>query len=288
MVTSLTALEILQIAAQYWTYTGSVTFTIGIIGNIINILVFTNLKFFRNNRCIFYLIIESISDFFYQFFSISLTILISIYGNDLTGNSLIWCRLKYLLAQSFGLITFSMICFESADQFFSTNCRCNLRQICTLQLAECLVFITICLWLSHSFLCSFFVNIVPSIGCIITNEIWIRYATFFFYPVLVGLLPMVIALSFSLLAYRNVRHIIRRQIPIQRRRVDRQITAMILLRVAFFVLFTLPYIIYRIYIVNISVTQANILQFAIEQLVQAIVVSVVDLNYSVIFFFIAC
>jgi hypothetical protein len=284
MSSTLVPLKILQIASQYWIYAGCITFTTGIVGNTINILVFTNLKAFRNNRCAFYLTIESISNFLYQFFSITLTILISLYGNDLTSNSLIWCKFKYLLAESFGLITFYMICFQAVDQFFSTNYRLILRQMCTLKLARCLAFTTVCLWLSHSILCSFFVNIVPSIGCIISNPIWIQYVTFFFYPVLVGLLPIFIASSFSLLAYYNVRRIVRRQIPIERRRFDRQITAMVLIHVVFFVFFTLPYIVYRIYVVNVPVTQENLLNFAIMQLLEVIVVSIVDLNYTVKYF----
>jgi hypothetical protein len=107
--------------------------------------------------------------------------------------------------------------------------------------------------------------------------------TFFFYPVLVGLLPIVIASSFSLLAFRNVRRIVRRQVPIERRRFDRQITAMILLRVVFFIFFTLPYIVHRIYIVNVPILQANLVPYAIGQLVQGIFISIADLNYTVRF-----
>ncbi|CAM2711850.1 unnamed protein product [Rotaria socialis] len=44
------------------------------------------------------------------------------------------------------------------------------------------------------------------------------------------MIPIVISALFSLLAYRNVRHIIGRQTPVFRRRLDRQLTAMILLR----------------------------------------------------------
>jgi hypothetical protein len=185
MASSSTGLQILQIASQYWIYAGS--------------------KLFRNNRCIFYLIIETVSNILYQFVSITLTILTSIYGNNLAATSLIWCRLIYLLAQSFGLITFSMICFEAVDQLISTNYRCNLRQTCTLRSVQYFASITICIWLLHSFLCSFFVKIVPSIGCIVSNEFGIRYMTYFFYPVLAGFLPIVIASSFGLFAFRNVR-----------------------------------------------------------------------------------
>jgi len=281
---SLTAAIILRIGSQFSIYTGFITFSAAIVGNIINILIFTHLKFFRTNRCIFYLIIESISDLIYQFVSIISTIFILLYEQDLTSVSLIWCRLKIFLSQSCALTTFSMICFAAADQFFSTDYRLHLRQICTMKLARYLVFISTALWLTHSIVFSFWVNIVPSVGCIISNPILVRYATFFFYPVLVGLLPMVIASLFSLLAYRNVRRIVRRQLSIERRRFDRQITAMVLLRAVFSVCFTLPFLIYRIYVINVTVTQANPLKFAIVQLVFAIIVSILNLKYTVRYF----
>ena len=76
MASSITVIENFQILSKYLTTTGSITFIAGIIGNAINILVFTYLKSFGNNRCIFYLTIESISPFLFQFFYIIITILI--------------------------------------------------------------------------------------------------------------------------------------------------------------------------------------------------------------------
>jgi len=99
-----------------------------------------------------------------------------------------------------------------------------------------------------------------------------------------GLLPVVIASSFSLFAFRNVRRIIRRQIPIQRRRFDQQITAMVLLRVVFFVFFTIPYDSYRIYTINTTVDPTDVFHYEISRLIQAIFISVFNLNYVVTFF----
>jgi len=181
---------ILLFVSQYSLYTNCITSSAGFIGNALNILTFTNLKLFRDNRCALYLTIESISNGVNEIFTLLLTISTSIYGNNSIGNSLSWCRLEYIIYQTTLLVTYSMICLAACDQFCSTNYRLNLRQMCTLKLARCLAFTTVCLWLSHSILCSFFVTIVPSIGCIISNQIWIEYATFFFYPVLVGFLPI--------------------------------------------------------------------------------------------------
>ena len=282
---SSTYVAILQIASQYSFYISYITFSAGIVGNGINIIVFTHLKFLRGNRCIFYLTIESIFALVYQIFSIILNILISVYGNDITRNTLIVCKLSYIFSQACSLIIFSMIYFAAADQFFSTNSRYNLRQICTIRLARYLVIIITVLWISHSLLFSFFVNIIPSVGCTISDPNWIRYVTSFFYPILAGFLPIAIASSFSLLAFRNVRHLVRRQVPIVRRRLDRQITAMVLLHVVFYVIFTLPSLIFHMYVLNNTTIPVSSMQFAIVQLIQVILPSIFNLNYSVRFAF---
>jgi hypothetical protein len=128
MSSSSTATEFLDYAVQYTLYTGYILFAFGIIGNAINILVFTQLKLFRGNRGAFYLIVESISSLFYQFISFTSTIFTSIYGNDGTGRFLVWCRLRNTFAQTAVLTTYYMICFAAADQFFSTNYRLHLRE----------------------------------------------------------------------------------------------------------------------------------------------------------------
>ncbi|CAF4601627.1 unnamed protein product [Rotaria sp. Silwood1] len=163
---------------------------------------------------------------------------------------------------------------------FSVNYRLNLRSICTLKLAQWLAFISIFICFVHGITCSFFVNIVPLVGCVTTNPILIRYFTYFFYPILTGFLPIITVSIFSLFAFRNVRHIIRRQVPIERRRLDLQITAMVLLRMGFFVAFTLPYISFRIYIVNVTIKKTDLLQYAIIQLIQAIIFSIAGLNIA--------
>ena len=74
--------EILKVATQYSIYSGYVIFTLGFIGNALNILVFTQLKLFRENRGAFFLTVDSVFSFINQFISITATILTSIYGDD--------------------------------------------------------------------------------------------------------------------------------------------------------------------------------------------------------------
>ncbi|CAF1341585.1 unnamed protein product [Adineta ricciae] len=254
------------------------------IGNTLNILTFTQLKLFQNNRSAFYLTVESISNLLNQLLFIAINILISLYGDDATEKSLIWCRFRYAAAQVLVLFTSYTLCLAAGDQFFSTNYQLNLRNLCTIRLARWLSGIFVCIWLIHSIVFTTSFNIQPSIGCTISDPIWLRYSTYFFYPVLIGLLPICIASLFNILAFRNVRRIVRRQLPIARRRLDQQMTALVLIRVVMLAVLFSPYAIFRTYSLNTPTAQGQSLQYAVTRLIQAIVLSLYWLNISVSMF----
>ncbi|CAF3893951.1 unnamed protein product, partial [Adineta steineri] len=113
---------------------------------------------------------------------------------------------------------------------------------------------------------------------------WVQYSTYFFYPILSGFLPIVIASSFSMLAYRNVRHIVRRQLPIVRRKLDKQITAMVLMRVIAYVCLVSPYNTYRIYAVNFPASRSVPMAYAIGRLLQTILLSINNINFVINFY----
>ncbi|CAF1385945.1 unnamed protein product [Adineta ricciae] len=276
--------DILRISTQYTLYNAYAVLSLGILGNIINILVFLRIKLFRGNRSVFFLIVESFSNVGYEIVSLILTILTSVYGDDGTGRSDPWCKIKFMLAQVFLLITYFMIGCASADQFFSTHSYFNRQQCCTMKLARYSAFIISFIWLIHSIAFALFFNVEPSVGCVISNTNALRYATFFFYPVIAGFLPMIIAALFSLFAFRNVRRIVRRQVPIVRRRLDRQMTAMVFTRVIFFICLIFPYSFYRIYAINHPTSRTQPLPYAIAQLIQAIFLSLVRINSGVNFY----
>jgi hypothetical protein len=273
--------EILLFVRQYSVYSGYIIFTSGVIGNILNILTFTQLKLFRDNRSAFYLTVESTSSFMYQFFYLTVTILTAIYGDDASGRFLPWCRLRYMLPSFLVLPILYIVCFAAMDQFCSTSYQFNLRQLCTLKLAQRLTFGCVCFWIAHAILFGLFYDIHPSFGCVISNPVFLRYTTYFYYPVSGGALPIIIASVFAFLAYRNVRRIVRRQIPIVRRRLDQQMTAMILMRVILLVCLVSPFTIYRIFIINFPISQSEPMKYAIGRLVQTIFMTLFSLSYTV-------
>jgi hypothetical protein len=156
----------------------------------------------------------------------------------------------------------------------------------TLKLAHRLTFVAICIWILHGIPYAIFYEIIPPNGCVMLNAGLLRYYSFFYYPVLHGLLPIFVASFSSLFAYRNVRHLVRRQTSVVRRRLDRQLTAMIFVRVIVFILMLLPYTIYRIYSLNATVSQADPYSSAINLLIYTLTSSLTNLSYAVRFLFV--
>jgi len=279
---SLIAVELLAFSQQYGFYTTSIILIIGFIGNILNVIVFLNLKIFRKNQCAFYLIIESLVNTIELILLFLIEFLIEINnGIDPANQSLLWCKLRTVTAQPIALLSFSIVCFAAYDQFLSTSHRFNLRQISTYTLAQYLALTAFWLCMIHTIPFAVFLNINTTSGCAVSNPAFNQYYQFFYYPILIGILPVSISSLFSFLAFRNVRRLVRRQIPIVRRRLDRQLTAMILIRTVAFIILVLPYVIHRIYWLQINVSQEALLRSAIDYLIMGVIVSVFNLNFAV-------
>ena len=267
-----------QIFSTYSTYT---TFSLGLIGNILNLLVFTKLKTFHHNRCAFYLIVESMVNIG----QLSQTFINEIWKLTLNeiepmNVSLVLCKVRYILPQWFRLMLTSIVCFVAIDQFLSTNPAPYLRQLSSLKIARYQIYVAICLCFLDIIPFAVFSQIHPSLGCILSNGVLINYYSYFYFPILTGLLPIFVSSLFSMLAYRNVRHIVRRQIPLNRRRLDQQLTAMIFVRIIFFVSLQLPYTIYRIYSLRLTIVPDNTIEW-----IRTIALTLMYFNHGVNFLF---
>jgi hypothetical protein len=281
MSSSLAVPDLLIVAQKYTLEVNFIMFVAGVVGNVLNIFLFTKLKVFRNNRCAFYLIMESVASIAMLLIYFLPEIFQLLYGTDPMNLSLIYCKIKPPFSQFCRLMIGSIVCFEAFDQFLSTHHQFYLRQMSTLKLARWLIFAATILWSLHAIPFIVFYEIVPLLGCVITNQPLKQYYAFVYYIFINGLLPISITTLLSLLAYRNVRNLVRRQIPIERRRLDRQLTAMVFARIIVFVILSLPYTIYRIYLLNNIVSTTDSLSYDINQLVTAIVGSLLIWIYSV-------
>lgn len=266
-------------------YTLSIYFVLligGLVGNFCNILVFSDLKIFRRNQSAFYFITALIADNFLLIIVLPFRVSDYVFGYDPTRFSIVWCKLRQMLVQFFSLLSFSAICFVAIDQYLTTHFQAYLRQLSSLKLAHRLIGIAIIVWTLHGIPVLIFYEIQSNSGeCVIYNGRFQTYFSFIHLCLLSGILPITVSGIAAGFAYRNVRHVIRRQVPIVRRRLDRQWTAMVLIKVAFLILTTLPFVILRIYLMNRSIKQIDSIRVAIEQLVFTITSSLFYLNSAV-------
>jgi hypothetical protein len=282
MSSSSIVFQLIAFTQQYTFYSTTIILIIGFIGNILNIIVFLNLKIFRKNQCAFYLIIESLTN------TVELILLFLIRtltrinnGVEVANESLLWCKLRTVISVPAALLSFSIVCFAAYDQFLSTSHRISLRQMSTYKSAQCLTLAALCLLVTHSILFAIFLDVNSSVGCTISNPIFYRYYQFLYYPCFIGIVPISISSLFSFLAFRNVRQLVRHQVPIVRRRLDRQLTAMILIRTVIFVILILPHTIHRLYWLLLDYTDMELNQQATESLILEIIFSLFNLNFAV-------
>ena len=184
------------------------------------------------------------------------------------------------------MISLTTVCFSSIDQYLSTNHRYDLRQKSTLKLAQRLTLINVCIWTLHSIPFGIFHEIQLPIGCTIINSNFRLYFSFVYLFILNGILPLIISALFSALSYQNVRRIIRRQIPIVRRKLDQQLTAMVLSRVLFLLVASIPYGLLLLYNMNTSDRIDTSIDIAIKQLIFDVTSTLFFFNYAVGIFFI--
>ncbi|CAF3160740.1 unnamed protein product [Rotaria sp. Silwood2] len=279
MSSSSTAELIVTIAEHYTIYTGFITLVFGVIGNISLIFVLTCLKIFRGSPSALYLITESITNLLQMAVLLTSRIAMNGFATDLTQTVLFWCRLRGLLRSYFTLKPLCIICFSTIDQYLSTSYYPFLRQKSTIKLAKILIAIATIVWILHGIPFFVFSGIQSTNGCFIYNSSFLNYIIYFYYPILSGILPIIISTFFGVLAYRNVRRIVRRHMPIRRRKLDQQLTAMILIRVVFLVIMILPYVLERIYAVIFKAKHGTLYD-AVFTLIDDVAYSFFHINYA--------
>ncbi|CAF2517844.1 unnamed protein product [Rotaria sp. Silwood2] len=99
-----------------------------------------------------------------------------------------------------------------------------------------------------------------------------------------NILPVSITVTCSLLAYRSVRRIVRLQLPVFRRCLDRQMTAITLARVMILMVCGFPYICFSLYAANVNINEGNFMKLAIINLLSTILSSLLHVNFVISFY----
>ncbi len=230
------------------TYVGMFNVVFGVLGNLLNIVVFLSLKTFRQSSCAFYLTVMSFVNIGQLITGQLSRVMITGFGTDWTQTSLSYCKFRSFGLQVFIYISLTCICLATIDQFFATCDRVSWQQWSNIKLAQRLTAVSVLFWIIYDIPYLIFYDQTVSvttgvISCVNSNINFQRYHAYMNNLILAGGLPLLITVVFGILAFKNVRQIAYRTVPLVRRELDKQLTNMVLIQVIFSFVALLPYFI---------------------------------------------
>ncbi|CAF4090566.1 unnamed protein product [Adineta steineri] len=232
-------ISLLALAGKQITiYLGTFTLVVGVIGGLLNVIVFLSLKTFRESSSAFYLTIMSIVNIGQLPTGLLSRIMISGFGIDWTLSSLFYCKFRYYCFNICASTSMTCICLAIIDQYLATSSRAEWRQWCNMKIARRLLLLFVLIWIIHNIPYLIYFDHVISITtgqvtCTNTNNIFQQYTIYGTTLIIGKLLPISITFIFGLLAYHNVQQLGYRTAPLVRRELDKQLTVMILVLIVF-------------------------------------------------------
>lgn len=266
-------------------YMGIPILCAGIIGETLNCIVFLSLKTFRENSCVFYLTIMSFVNIGQLLTSLLPRILLNGFYINWSQDSSWYCKFRIYILQLCTLMSYTCMCLATIDQYFATCLNPRLQQLSNIKLARILSLIFFIIWLLHGVPYLIYLNIVVSpttqqLVCSVTNIILLQYFNYIFIIILAGFLPVLISILFGFLAYRNVIQLAYRTVPIIRRELEKQLSAMVFVEVFFNCFATIPYIIiYLLMLIPKFIN--NPLRFIQLSLASSVLINMYYLHYAV-------
>ncbi|CAF1228077.1 unnamed protein product [Adineta steineri] len=257
------------VGKQITIYLGISTLIAGVIGGLLNIIVFLSLRTFRQSSAAFYLTIMSIFNIGQMLTGLLSRIMTSGFGIDWTLTSLSYCKLRTYCFYMCALTSMTCICLAIIDQYLATSSRARWRQLCNMKIARRLVLLFVFIWIIHNIPYLIYYDHVISIStgkvtCTYTNTIFQQYNIYSTALIIGKVIPICITFVFGLLAYRNVQQLSYQTVPLVRRELDKQLTVMILVLIVFAFFTNVPYIIVSILLVIPGLTQDPVVAAQIQ------------------------
>ncbi|CAF2587443.1 unnamed protein product [Rotaria sp. Silwood2] len=239
---------------QFMIIAGIVTTIFGLIGNILNICVFTNWSRSRtitNQRPIksqtsnspLYLLVSSIANIIVIAYPLLTRILFDGYEYPITQNNMIFlCKLRYYVLHSFDTISWLCLSMAIFDRYLVSSREARLRQLSkTRQQTKLIILFIVCLIGLHSIPIAIYYNVSTSGHCIIYSTSYLFYYRYAMQIFLHGIVPIIFFSTFGFLTYKQLKMIKNRQNTNKNINVDKQLSQMLLLISITIVISAIPY-----------------------------------------------
>ncbi|CAF1050150.1 unnamed protein product [Adineta steineri] len=279
-------ISLLALAGKQITiYLGIFTLIAGVIGGLLNIVVFLSLKTFRESSAAFYLTVMSIFNIGQMLTGLLSRIMTSGFGIDWSLTSLFYCKFRFYCFNVCAATSMTCICLAIIDQYLATSSRAQWRQWCHMKIARRLVLLFVLIWIIQSIPVMIFYDHVNSVTtgqvtCTSTNDIFQQYVSYANVLIIGKVIPISITFVFGLLAYHNVQELGYRTVPLVRRELDKQLTVMILVLIVFAFFTNMPFVIVTILSAIPGLNQDPVLSAQI-QFVNLVATSLVYIYFAV-------
>ncbi|CAF0926469.1 unnamed protein product [Adineta steineri] len=182
----------------------------GVLGNILNIIVFIKVRNYKNNACSLYMFVRTFIDLYILLAGLTTRILTTGFQMDFTLMNRIWCKTRIGFTDINSQSTYTLICLQSIDAFMCSSPSVAVRQKSTIRIARYLIVGTLCFWFIHEIPYFIFQDLVVIGGtpmCITTNTIFAQYRSYFVALCVVTIIPIVVVSIFGFLTVRHMKTI---------------------------------------------------------------------------------
>jgi hypothetical protein len=198
----------LNIVTRWLNYVVAIPFIVlGIVGAILNVVIFTKQRLFWRNASITYLLAGAAMTGIHLPMIYSQSILVHGFGLGLFNTNEIACREHNYLLYMTTVAAISFPCWASFDQYVNTSRNANFRhRWSSIRFVRWAIIGTVIFWIIV-YLPIIFVSGIVDGACILQNGIFTRFNTYFLTPFVYSVGPLMIMLVFTLGTIRNLRSI---------------------------------------------------------------------------------
>ncbi|UJR20225.1 hypothetical protein I4U23_023356 [Adineta vaga] len=274
----------LQLASKHLSLTFAMPLCIfGILGNLINIVVFIDLGNYKHNASSLYIFFKTFCDLLVLIIGLGLRILNHSFRIDFSVQSRLWCKIRVALLEIGVFNSFTCLCLQSIDAYFSSSPSVVLRRKSQVQTARYLLIACSIFWISHQIPYVIFQDLIviknkPT--CRTINEVFSQYRNYFAVIGFAAVIPVTVISIFGILTYRQLRALNRDRFNMRARRqslalshLTKQMTNMTLVHIIIVSLCEIPFAIVQVYSCATERMGKSALHQAREQLIQMIVVT---------------
>ncbi|CAF0811156.1 unnamed protein product [Adineta steineri] len=248
---------------------GFILFISGVLGNILNIIIFIKFGNFKNNACSFYMFVRSFLDINVLLAGLATRIFAAGFQMDFTLMNRIWCKTRTGFLDVSIISTYTLICLQAIDTFICSSPSVAVRQKSNIRIAQYLVIGTPWFWFIHEIPYFIFQDLVIVGGtpmCITTNAIYAQYRSYFVFLCIFTTIPITVISIFGFLTVRHMKTIgVTRLLS----SLTRQTISMALYQIFAVLVFNGPYTAWTMYSVITTNVAKDSYRRAVEQLINS-------------------